>query len=205
MTASEEELVRRAKRGEREAFVQLLAQAGPQVRPTIDKMISPQLRALLSTDDVMQQAYTDAFLSIQDFSYSGSGSFTRWLTTLARRNGVDAIRALRAAKRGGRHERVQTHEESVASLLDIVTGVSATPSRFVAGNEARSALEAAIHQLPEIYAKVVRRLDLEGADVRDVAGELNRSQGAVYMLRARAHRALARLLGAPSKYFTDYT
>ena len=189
--------------GQAQANLQVLAEAGPQVRPTSDGMISPQLRALLSTDDVMQQAYTDAFLSIQDFTYAGSESFTRWLTTLARRNGVDAIRALRAAKRGGRHERVQTHEESVASLLDIVTGVSATPSRFVAGNEARSALEAAIHQLPDVYAKVVRRLDLEGADVSDVASELNRSQGAVYMLRARAHDRLKGILGSASQFWSD--
>ena len=44
---------------------------------------------------------------------------------------------------------------------------------------------------------------LEGADVGDVASELDRSQGAVYMLRARAHDRLKGILGSASQFWSD--
>ncbi|MHC5108961.1 MAG: tetratricopeptide repeat protein [Planctomycetota bacterium] len=138
-------------------------------------MISPNLRDMLSADDVMQQAYTDAFLCTQRFNYDGPGSFDRLLTTLAKRNCADAVRALTATKRGGNHDRIETQESTVTSPADMVAGCSATPSRFAAGAEARMALEAAICQLPPVYANMVRRLDLDGATVAQVAKELNRS------------------------------
>lgn len=198
----ESQLVTRVKNGERDAFVTLLSASGPKVREVIKGMIAPGLQAVLSADDVMQQAYTDAFLCIQRFSYDGPGSFERWLTTLAKRNCVDAVRSLTAAKRGGAHERFTSDESDVNCELDIVARFSATPSRFAVGDEARAALEAAMKQLPELYADVVRRLDINGEDVAAVAVELKRSKGAVYMLRARAHDQLREALGSASRFFS---
>ncbi|MGB0715761.1 MAG: RNA polymerase sigma factor [Phycisphaerae bacterium] len=199
----ESTLVAQVKAGDRDAFITLLSTAGPKVREVIKGMIAPGLQAMLSADDVMQQAYTDAFLCIQRFSYDGSGSFERWLTTLAKRNCVDAVRSLTAAKRGGAHERFTSDESDVNCELDIVARFSATPSRFAVGDEARLALEAALRQLPDLYADVVRRLDLNGEDVASVAAELNRSKGAVYMLRARAHDQLREALGSASRFFSS--
>jgi DNA-directed RNA polymerase specialized sigma24 family protein len=44
--------------------------------------------------------------------------------------------------------------------------------------------------------------DLEGRSVQEVSASLHRTPGAVYMLRARAHRELAELLGMPSQFFS---
>jgi DNA-directed RNA polymerase specialized sigma24 family protein len=44
--------------------------------------------------------------------------------------------------------------------------------------------------------------DLEGHSVEEVAASLGRSPGAVYMLRARAHRQLAEIMGAPSRFLS---
>jgi DNA-directed RNA polymerase specialized sigma24 family protein len=45
--------------------------------------------------------------------------------------------------------------------------------------------------------------DLEGRPVQEVAQALGRSPGAVYMLRARAHRRLSEIMGTASRYVTD--
>ena len=44
--------------------------------------------------------------------------------------------------------------------------------------------------------------DIEGRSVQEVGAHLNRSPGAVYMLRARAHEQLAGLLGHASAFLT---
>jgi hypothetical protein len=45
--------------------------------------------------------------------------------------------------------------------------------------------------------------DLDSEPVEAVARELNRSPGAIYMIRARAHRWLGELLGSATKYFSE--
>jgi len=44
--------------------------------------------------------------------------------------------------------------------------------------------------------------DVEGRSIQEVGAHLNRSPGAVYMLRARAHEQLAGLLGRASAFLT---
>ena len=66
------------------------------------------------------------------------------------------------------------------------------------------AIEAALAKLLPSYAKVVRRCGVEGRAVAEVAAELGRSSGAVYMLRARALDRLRELLGSESRYFSDH-
>jgi DNA-directed RNA polymerase specialized sigma24 family protein len=63
-------------------------------------------------------------------------------------------------------------------------------------------LQEAIKALPDIYAKVVRMYDLEGRAVAEVASSLGRSEGAVYMLRARAHERLHEIMGRTSEFFS---
>ena len=64
------------------------------------------------------------------------------------------------------------------------------------------ALEGALGALPPDYEKVVRMYDLEGKPVREVAAALKRSEGAVWMLRARAHERLKEIMGEAGKFFS---
>ena len=77
-----------------------------------------------------------------------------------------------------------------------------TPSAAAAGNEIRSALASVLERLPPDYATVIKLYDLQGRSASELAAELNRSEGAVYMLRARAHDRLRDLLPSESKFFS---
>ena len=182
---------------DRQALIAMLEEAGPVVRKRLHGSIPDRWRSVLSLDDVMQQTYTDAFLDIGQFVPEGPNSFTAWLTSLARNNLVDTLRMLEAEKRGVRFNRVevQTRDESFRALCDLLEGSITSPSRRLAREEAHAALARAIELLPERYRHVVRRYDLEGESVETVAAELGRSPGAVYMIRARAHRRLCELMG----------
>jgi RNA polymerase sigma factor (sigma-70 family) len=206
MERSEEQLLALAVQGDAEALSVLLERHGPPVRQGLTGGIARKWRSVLSVDDVMQQTYTDAFLTIRRFESRESGTFEGWLATLARRNLLDAVRLLSAEKRGGDRHRVTPlmGDESMVALYELVGGSVTTPSSHAAKGEAKSALERAIECLPANYQKVVCMYDLEGRPIEEVAAAMERSAGAVYMIRARAHDRLGEILGAPQQYLSDH-
>ena len=84
----------------------------------------------------------------------------------------------------------------------MLSATSTTPSRVVGRGEAVGLMDMALKRLPPDYEKVVRLYDLAGNSAAAVAKELGRSEGAIYMLRARAHDQLRELLGSDSKFFS---
>ena len=205
MGASENELVARAVGGDESALTELLKQHGPVARQSLSKSIPRRWQSVLSADDVMQQAYTAAFCGIGRFAPRGEGAFGAWLATLAKRNLIDAIRGLEADKRGGSRQRIEPggSDESFVGLFERLGGTATSPSRQAARKEARVCLGQALESLPETYRTLVQMYDLEGRPVQEVAQTLGRSPGAVYMLRARAHRRLSEIMGTASRYVTD--
>jgi RNA polymerase sigma factor (sigma-70 family) len=140
-----------------------------------------------------------------DFRLVAEYSFQAWLTTIAKRNLADALRMMAADKRGGRHPHTrQGRDQSFDTLLTQIHCGGNTPSREVSAEEIRRTLADALEQLPEPHRTVVWQYDIEGQAVSDIAVALQRSAGAIYMLRARAHRWLADQLGRPSDFFSDF-
>ena len=204
MSSSDDQLLVRAHQGQHEAIVQLLERHGPAARGVLAGAIPGKFAAVVSVDDVMQQTYLDAFLDIGKFHARDAVAFKAWLIKLARRNLVDAIRMLRAEKRGGSRIRIEpdTGGDSFVSLFEFLGGISRTPSREAAITESRLAIQSSLQRLPAAYQDVIRMYDLEGRPIEEVARHLTRSPGAVYMLRARAHERLAEIMGSASKYFS---
>jgi RNA polymerase sigma-70 factor (ECF subfamily) len=202
---SDATLVQRAKRGDRSAMALLLERHAPALRRGLAGRIPARLRSVLSEDDVMQQSHLDAALGIDRFEDRGPGAFPAWMGAIARFNLLDAISMLEAEKRGGGRVRLDVGHagDSHTQLYERLGTASHTPSRVVARDEARSALERALETLPVPYRRVVDMYDLQGRPIEDVAAELGRSPGAVYMLRARAHDRLKEQLGSASRYMSD--
>ena len=205
MVDVEDQLLRKASTGDQEALSELFERFGPRVRERIASEVPRRWRALVTAEDVMQQTYIDAFFYIRGFSPRGPGALERWLITVARNNLRNAIHALEADKRGGNRQRLELVDpnDSLVALYGLLAASESTPSGHAALAEARRDLEQALRQLPDDYRLVVRLYDLERCSSDAVASTLNRSRGAMFMLRARAHRALRQLMGGSSKYFSS--
>ena len=199
------DLVAAAVGGDEDALTELLNTFGTIVRDRLKGKIGQQWKSSLDEDDVMQVSYLEAFLLIQQFKPRGPGSFLAWLSQVAENNLRDALRGLQAAKRPNPKNRVQVTggTDSYVGLVEMLGTTEATPSRAAAKDEAASLLEVALGALPPDYERVVRLYDLEGQSAGEVAEQLGRSQGAIYMLRARAHDRLKSNLGSESQFFTD--
>lgn len=203
--AASEDLLNRATRGDEEALVRLLKQHSPEIQRGLAGDISRQWRAVLSAEDVMQQTYCDAFLDINKFRGKTESSFVAWLRTMAKHNLKDAIEMLNAEKRRpkkGRRTESEATADSYDDLLGRLCATSTTPSRCAARNERTTAIKDAITKLPDDYRHVVRMCDIQGWSLEEAADALNRTKGAVAMLRVRAHRRLAEIMGSASRFLS---
>jgi len=200
-----EQLLEKARSGDREALLDLLEELGPPIRGRIGAKIPAAMKPSLDEDDVMQVTYLEAVLKIERFQSGGVDGFRAWLSTLAENNLRDAIRQMEAAKRPDPRKRVVgSKEESAVSLVQMLGAGSMTPSRVVARGEAVKFLDETISKLPSDYQKVIRMYDLECQPIKAVAEAMGRREGAVYMLRSRAHDYLAGLMGGDAgRFFTQ--
>lgn len=197
---ADELLTKAVIEGDRDAISALLQRHGPEVRAKLAGRIASAYQSVLSADDVMQVTYLEAFLRIGSFELHESASFVPWLARIAENNLRDAIRGLEADKRPNPRRQVcGDGDESAVALLDMLSGSVSTPSAQFVRNEAISILRSAVRELPADYRLVVERYDLADESIADVSRALGRSEGAVYMLRARAHDRLRELLEIDSR------
>ena len=205
MADSDGERLGQAIQGDERALTELLEKHGPAIRRRLAGAIPKRWQSLLSEDDVLQQTYVDAFRDIGRFVGDDGRAFERWLHTLAKRNMLDAIKMLEADKRGGDRRRIEpgSRDESMVALYEVLGGTVTTPSRKAARQEAGDALKKALESLPTAYRQVIELYDLDGRPIEEVAAALERSCGAIYMLRSRAHRLLSEIMGSQSKYFSE--
>lgn len=197
MNDTESELLDRAIVGDEDALAALLEMHGAAVRRSLRGKIDAKWRAVLSEDDVMQETYADAFLSIGRFRPDGDEAFVRWLHRLAKNNLTDAARGLSRARRGGGKAPISANasSESYLDLFEQLGGTRTSPSKALAMQEARTILDRALEQLPENYREVISLYDLAGCTTADVCQACNCSEGAMFMRRARALTMLRELVG----------
>lgn len=206
LPADADALLTKAKGGDPDAVITLLEACAPPIRGRIQAKIAPALRSVLDVDDVMQVTYMEAVSRLASFKTGGASAFQAWLSRLAENNLIDAIRAIEAARRPDPRRQVRASKpaaESMADFVDMLSASSTTPSRYAAKDEAAGHLDRALRRLPADYEKVVRMYDLEGKSIEEVAQALGRSQGATYMLRARAHDRLRELMGPAGNFFSQ--
>lgn len=202
---SEEELIAQAVAGDELAVQQLLMLHHDAVAAVLDKKIPAKLRGVLAAEDVRQEAYIVVVRELSTFQPRGENSFFRWVLTIAERKLIDAIRALRAAKRGGGRKALdlplRSDTTSVVALLEQVAFHERTPSQSAASHELAFAIDNALAELKEDYRTAVRCRYIEGLSVAQTAARMGRTEGAVVMLCQRGLERLAERLGNASRFF----
>jgi len=201
----EKQLIDRSIAGDADALSELLIAYDGTLRARLEGQIGRRYRSAFCVDDVLQVTYMEAFLRIGSFRPSGDGAFLNWLTRIAENSLRSAVRELSRKKRPPRDqliERQAVDGDSYVTLIETLAGSQSTPSRQVAREEGRAAIDAALAIMPPDYAQVIRMFHLDGCSASEVANVLGRSTGAVFMLRSRAWEQLAKLLGDATRFFS---
>jgi RNA polymerase sigma-70 factor (ECF subfamily) len=164
---SDEEVVRRVRDGETALFEILMRRYNQRVYRAV--------RAILRNDsdaeDVMQQAYLNAFAHLGQFA--GNAKFSTWLTRIAVNEALARIR---------RHHPAAATEET----MDEIESHEPDPERQASASQIREVLESEIAALPDHYRSVLVLREVEGLSTGETAECLSVSEDVV---KQRLHRA----------------
>src|SRR5687768_14594194 len=171
---SDETIVDRVRGGDAALYEILVRRHNQRLYRTIRAI----LRDDLDVEDVMQQAYVDAYAHLDQFR--GTAKFSTWLTRIAVNR---AIRRGRGARRGlelvppaADHELALAH--TPAPNLD--------PEHAMYGHELKVVLESLIEELPDAFRLVFVMREVEGLSTAETAECLQINEDTV---KTRLHRA----------------
>jgi RNA polymerase sigma-70 factor (ECF subfamily) len=135
-------------------------------------------------EDVMQQAYVNAYAHLRQFN--GKARFSTWLTKIAINESLARVR------RRGKYELYDDESSNVESLM--VQDSYRDPERQVFTSELRALLEWAIDGLPNGAREVFVLREVEGLSTAETASVLDVSDDVVKTRLSRARFALRRVL-----------
>lgn len=135
-------------------------------------------------EDVMQQAYVNAFTHLDQFN--GSARFSTWLTRIAINESLARVR---------RQNRYEAYDfEHLAVDRAAPRPASEDPERHAFTREMRSLLEWAIDALPNGLREAFMLREVEGLSTAEAADCLGVSDDVIKTRLSRARAALRRLL-----------
>lgn len=167
----DEEVVARVRAGDTPSF-ELLMRRHNQRLYRVARSI---LRDETEVEDVLQEAYTNAFTHLDQFQ--GRARFSTWLTRIA------VHEALHRSKRKGRLAGSE-------KVVDEIESPDAGPEKRAFHGELQQILEAAIGRVPEGFRTVFVLRDVEGLNTADTAVCLSIPEETV---KTRLHRARQQL------------
>ena len=169
---TDEVIVARVREGETALYEILVRRYNQRLYRTIRAI----LRDDRNVEDVMQQAYIDAYTHLHQFR--GDAKFATWLTRIAVNR---AIRNGRGNRRG--LELVVNDQESA---IERVPARHIDPEHAMYGHELKLVLESLIGQLPEPFRMVFVMREVEGLSTAETAACLEINEDTV---KTRLHRA----------------
>jgi RNA polymerase sigma-70 factor (ECF subfamily) len=165
---SDEQLVRRVARGDRDAFDELYRRSAP--------WLALRLRRRCADDEIVAEVLQDTYLAVWRASATFAGdSAAGWLWTIAARRLIDAFR------RRGRTE---------APVIDVPERVAPSAEDEALHDELDDPLAAGLERLSPELSDVLQAMVLDGLSVRETSVLLGIPEGTV---KTRAHRARMRL------------
>lgn len=191
MSHSSLPLVTRAQQQNRDAIEALLVQHLPGLCAWLRLRMGPQLRARETPDDLVQSVAREALQALGAFEWRGEAAFRHWLYLQAQHKLVDRARFVDADRRSPARE---LPLDAIASGL--VAGLAAdSPSAVAASAEQVQRIELAFAELSPEQQEAISLRKLCGMAVGEIAGRMQRSEGAVSNLIYRGLSRLALRIG----------
>ena len=173
------EIVRRVRAGETALFEILMRRHNQRIYRVARAVVKDES----DVEDVMQQAYINAFTHLDQFE--DRAQFSTWLTRIA----LNEAFGRRKKIRPGNEELMDTHKSPLAD-----------PERQAYAQELNRVLEDAVDALPESYRTVFMLRDIEGLSTSQTAKGLGLGDEAVktrlHRARAMVRRAVTERIGA---------
>jgi len=168
--------------------------------------IPTELQPNIDAEDVLQEVWIAAFRHLPGVRMEGKDAVDRWLTCIAQRILLNAIKAAGRTKRGGGHVTLCGDADRASSLAGLFARVASpgrTPSSEAAAAEAVDAVQIALASLPPVRQRAIWMRYIEGQSHQAIAKALNRTEDAVNSLLFHGLRQLQERLGDAAKFMSD--
>ena len=175
---SDDEVIRQVLDGNTAMFELLMRRYNERVYRAARSIVRDEQEA----EDVMQQAYVNAFAHLRQFN--GSAQFSTWLTRIAINESLARVR------HQGRYEALNDDADEVSNAGLIPEN----PERQAFTQELRELLEWAIDTLPDGMREVFMLREVEGLNTSEVAECLGVSEAVVKTRLSRGRAALRRVI-----------
>jgi RNA polymerase sigma-70 factor (ECF subfamily) len=174
---SDSDIVQRVKAGDRALFEILMRRHNQQVYRAARAIVKDESEV----EDVMQQAYINAYLHLDQFEERSQ--FSTWLTRIAVNEALGRRQKTTAARLI-----TERLEEERGTVVDTFTSSQPSPEHQAYARELQRVLEQAVDELPDTYRSVFMLRDIEGLSTSETGEGLGLGEEAV---KTRLHRARA--------------
>jgi RNA polymerase sigma-70 factor (ECF subfamily) len=170
---TDEEIIARVCAGETAQFEELMRRYNQRVYRVARAIVKNESDA----EDVMQQAYLNAFTHLGQFAQRAK--FSTWLTRIVIHEAL------------GRRRRARPGEQTSESEDDAMSRIESagpSPERQAYASELKRLVEESVDALPDSYRAVFMLREIEGLSTAETAEGLDLGEEAV---KTRLHRARA--------------
>ncbi len=178
-TLTDAEIVTRVRAGDRALFEILMRRHNQRIYRVARAIVKDEDEA----EDVMQQAYINAFTHLHQFEERSQ--FATWLTRITLNEAFGRRRKMQSESLA----RVPSDlREDSGAFMESITSPQPDPERQAYAQELHRVLEEAVETLPATYRTVFMLRDVEGLSTSETGEGLGLGEEAV---KTRLHRARA--------------
>jgi RNA polymerase sigma-70 factor (ECF subfamily) len=163
-------------------YLRLLARTG----------VDASLQGKADPSDVVQEVLLKAHQGFDQFRGQSEAELAAWLRQILAHTLADLVRRYQAtaARQVGRERSLEELLGASSAALELLAGNGPSPSESAERREMGVVLADALAELSEDHREVLVLRSLEERDWPEVAQRMNRTEGAVRMLWARALKQL---------------
>jgi RNA polymerase sigma-70 factor (ECF subfamily) len=189
-TLLDEDVVRRVRQGETALFEVLMRRYNQRIY----RVVRAILKDDAETEDVMQQAYLNAYRHLDQFAERAK--FSTWLTKIA------VYEALHRARKEPPASLDEAGSEGT-TIMGTLRSNAPDPEQALLAKETAGLLEAAVTALPETFRQVFMLRDVEGLSTLETAECLGLNEDTVKTRLHRARRHMRRHLSSQMSTATE--
>ena len=178
---NENQLIKKAKGGNVEAFEELVKQSQKKVFNIAYKMMDNYDDA----NELAQEAFIKAYQSIDKFK--GDSLFSTWIYRITTNVCLDELRRRKNKKVISLNENIKYNDEEIQQQIK---DESPGPEQIFEEKESKKLINQCIESLPVDYKTVIILRDIQGFSYEEIAKILNCPEGTVKSRINRARKAL---------------
>lgn len=189
-----EDLIEAARAGSSEALGKIIELCRPYLLLVANEELNSDLQAKFGASDLVQDTCLKASAEFAQFEGASRKDLLAWMRQILRNQLANLREHYQQTQKRQSGRELHQGDTSPAVLGMIQVDPSPTPARQAAANEQWLAIERALGQLPQHYARVVRWRYLESCSFPEIGARLGCSEEAARKLWVRALKELQPIL-----------